>query len=169
MAYILFALLLFCSSVTVHVLFCRRRRGPGLQARAYLYIAAFFIAVYATGAHFMAGTLDPHSLWGSPFKATAGILFVLSVPIYVSFYALTQLMSPSKKILICISRTGSASYEELLASADEEDFINTRLNDLVTSGCITTTDGRYALSGSGRRIAAVLSAMQFILGRDMGG
>ncbi len=51
----------------------------------------------------------------------------------LSFYTLTQLMSPSKKILICRSRKDSVSYEALLKSIDEEDFIDTRLRRLTGS------------------------------------
>ena len=169
MIYILFALLLFVGSVMAHIFFCRRRRNAGIQAKAYLYITAFFIAVYIIGAHFIAGTVSPHSLWGSPLKITSGILFVLLIPFYLNFYTLTQLMSPSKKILICISRKGSASYEEILASIQEEDFIGTRLHDLITSGCVIETEGRYVLSPSGWGITTVLNRMQLILGRDIGG
>ncbi len=169
MAYVFFVFLLFCFSVMAHIFFCRRRRNSGIQAKAYLYIVGFFMVVYITGAHFMSGVLDSHSLWGSPFKITAGILFVLLIPFYLNFYTLTQLMSPSKKILICISRKGSASYEEILTSIREEEFINTRLSDLITSGCVIKSEGRYVLSHSGRGIAGILNIMQSVLGRDMGG
>jgi hypothetical protein len=170
MAYVLFALFLFCLSVMVHVFFCRNTSKAGLHARAYVLIAIFLTGVYAAGVYFVdPRMLDPRSFWGLPFKMTSGFIFVLLIPVYLSFYVLTQLMSPSKKILIALSRQGSLSYAGILASIEEEDFINTRLRDLCASGCVIQTGDRYALSASGQKIAMVLNIMQFILGRGIGG
>jgi len=171
MAYVLFAFLLFCVSVMTHVFFCRRASKSALQARAYILIAVFLMGVYIAGVYFadQASIFDPHSFWGLPFKITAGVIFLLLVPIYLSFYVLTQLMSPSKKILLTIARQGSLSYAGILASIEEEDFIGTRLRDLCSSGCVKKAGDRYQLSASGQKIAGVLNLMQGILGRDMGG
>ena len=172
MAYVLFSLFLFCASVAAHIFFCRRASKPGLQAKTYILIFIFFAGVYVLGV-FLAGQaqlLDPHSLWGLPFQITAGLISVLLAPVYVSFYALTQLMSPSKKILLSVSRHGSLSHQDILAAIEEEDFINTRLNDLIASGCVSRTGGGgYVLTPSGRNIAVVLNVMQRFLGRGMGG
>lgn len=171
MAYVLFSFLLFAASVVTHVLFCRKTANSGLHAKAYIYIALFYLGIYAAGVYAAQrfGMLDPSSFWGLPFKITAAIVFFLLIPIYLVFYTLTQLMSPSKKILICLSRKGVLSYDEILKGIEEEDFINTRLNDLVSSGCVDKTQQGYRLTASGRRIAAVLDLMQLLLGRDMGG
>ena len=82
---------------------------------------------------------------------------------------LTQLTSPSKKILSTIAQRGEASYDDILASVKKEDFINTRLNDLCASGCVTQSNDRYVLTSEGRKIAAILNMMQSILGRKLGG
>jgi len=171
MFYIVFVILLFIASVIIHVFFCRRTTRPGLQAKAYILIAIILIGVYVAGVYAIgkACILDGHSLWGLPLKITAGVIFALLVPVYLSFYVLTQLMSPSKKILLTISRRGNLSYADIVLCVQEEDFIGTRLSDLVTSGCVRQTEGRYTLSPSGQKIAAVLNIMQYVLGRGMGG
>jgi len=171
MAYVFFALLLFCASVMVHIFFCRKTTRPGLQARAYIFIAMIFMGVYIAGVY-AAGQgmlLDPHSLWGLPFKITSGVIFILLGPVYLMFYALTQLMSPSKKILMSIGRGGNLSRADILARIEEEDFIGTRLRDLCVSGCARHTKDRYILNPSGQKIATALTIMQRVLGRDMGG
>jgi hypothetical protein len=171
MAYVLFALLLFCASVMAHIFFCRGTTRPGLQARAYIFIATIFMGVYIAGVYFVGQgkLLDPHCLWGLPFKITSGVIFILLGPAYLMFYALTQLMSPSKKILMSIGSRGSLSRADILARIEEEDFIGTRLSDLCVCGCARQTKGRYTLSPSGQRIAAALAIMQRVLGRDIGG
>ena len=171
MVYVLFSLILFCASVLMHVLFCRKINRPGLQAKAYIFISLFFIFVYALVV-FVVGQkhiFDPHSFWGMPFTLTAGLVFVLLVPVYLSFYALTQLMSPSKKILLSIARHGSLSYAGILRCVQDEKFIDTRLSDLISSGCVKVVQSRYVLNESGRKIAMILQMMQYILGRDIGG
>jgi hypothetical protein len=171
MFYIVFALLLFISSVIIHISFCRRTNKPGLHARVYIIIAVIFIALYSTGVYAVGqgNFLDPHSFWGLPFKITAGVIFVLLAPLYVTFYTLTQMMSPSKKILLTVSHQGNPSFADIELSLQEEDFIGTRLSDLSLSGCIRQTKGRYTLSPSGQKIAMVLNIMQRILGRGIGG
>lgn len=171
MAYMLFSLLLFCASVFFHVLFCRRTSTPGLHARVFIYIALFFLAVYILGVYLVGqkGPLDPRFLWGMPFKTTAGIIFVLLAPMYLFFYVRTQLTSPSKTTLLCLYQHGSLSYAQILKYIQEEDFINTRLTDLITSGCVRQAEGRYTISPSGLKIAMVLKFMQMLLGRGMGG
>jgi len=171
MGYVLFSLLLFCVSVMTHILFCRVTAKSGLQAKAFILITFVFLGVYAFGvwAIQQAGVLPLQSLWGLPFKITAGIIFFLLAPVYLCFYVLTQLTSPSKKILLTISQRGELSRADILASVQEEDFIMTRLNDLCASGCVTQINGRYTLTSEGQKIAAILNFMQFTLGRNVGG
>ncbi len=171
MFYIICAILLFIFSVTAHIFFCRKTAAPGLHAKAFVFMAIIFLGIYVTIVLSLqcGGMLDPHSLWGIPFKITAGIIFILLVPIYLCFYVLTQLMSPSQKILMAISCREGLSYTDIVHSVQKEDFINTRLSDLEKSGCVRKVEGRYVLSLSGRTIAGILDMMQGILGRDMGG
>jgi len=101
MFYISLALLLFTVTVTAHILFCQKTRQQGLHARVFVLIALISLSIYTVLVVFYPYSIliDPHSLWGEPFKVTAGIIFILLVPIYLCFYVLTQLTSPSKKIL----------------------------------------------------------------------
>ena len=171
MIYLLLVLLLFCSLVMTHVFFCRRTIQPGLHAKAFVLMAFVYLGIdtLLTLALQYANIFNPHSLWGLPFKITSGIIFILLVPIYLCFYVLTQLTSPSKKILLAISQRGELSHRDILASVQKEDFINTRLKDLCTSGCVVQTGGRYVLTSEGQKIAMILNFMQFVLGRNVGG
>ena len=171
MFYIVFAIFLFMTSVMGHIFFCRKTKKPGLHAKAFIFMAMISLAIYgiAVMTPLMSSLLDPHTLWGLPFKITAAIIFILSVPVYLCFYVLTQLMSPSKKILLTIARQGESSFSEILGSIHQEDFIMTRLRDLCASGCVVETDGRYTLTSEGQRLALILNIMQGILGRNAGG
>jgi len=171
MFYAFFALFLFIISVMTHILFCRKSSQSGLQAKAFIGLAFLFLAVYVLGswAILKADIFLPNTLLGFPFLITAGIIFILLIPVYLCFYVLTQLMSPSKKILLTVSQMQKASYEDMVSCVEQEDFINTRLSDLVTSGCVIKDQDRYRLSASGRQIAGILDLMQHVLGRKMGG
>ena len=151
----------------MHVLYCRRHLKSGLQARVFVQIASFLIVVYAISAFFLQGwcSLDAHSLWGLPLQISAGLIFVLLVPVYLTFYVLTQLQSPSKKILLTVAQHEYLSYEDIVRCVQEEDFINTRLNDLLTSGCVQRIENRYRLTKSGKKIALMLNIMQAVLCR----
>lgn len=171
MFYIVFAILLFIASVIVHIFFCRQTSKPGLQAKAFIFTALAALGVYVlvVTMPYTGSLLDGQSLWGMPFKITAGIIFILLVPIYLCFYVLTQLTSPSKKILLTIAERGELSRKDIIASVHEEDFIMTRLSDLCASGCVSLVNGRYSVTPEGQKIAGILNMMQFILGRNVGG
>lgn len=171
MFYIIFVILLFIVSVIVHIFFCRKATKQGLHAKAFIFMSAISLGVYIMGvlASQYSVVMDPHSLWGLPFRITAGIIFILLVPIYLCFYVLTQLTSPSKKILLTILQAGELSYTDILVSVQKEDFIMTRINDLSASGCVKLVNGRYVLTSEGQKIAVILNFMQFILGRNVGG
>jgi len=162
MFYILLATVLFISSVFVHILICRHTSKTGLQAKAFIVTAMVFLGVYGLGVAIL-------PVIGLSFKFTAAIIFFLLIPIYLSFYVLTQLTSPSKKILSAVSHGGEISFNDIVACVEKEDFIGSRLNDLCASGCVRVTDGRYILTANGQKIDAVLNLMQMILGRKAGG
>lgn len=165
------ALLLFAMAVVVHILFCRRQKKNNLQAKAFIFIASFFLLVYAVtvGWFHQSHSLLQGSLWEWPFEWSCGVMFVLLIPVYLCFYVLTQLTSPSKKILQSLKLKGALSDEQIIAAIEEEDFINTRLNDLLVSGCVIVHRGAYVLTASGKKIALIIKTMQMITGRDLGG
>ena len=171
MFYIFFIFLLFIATLTGHIFFCRNTRKAGLHAKVFVLGAMASLVFYMVVVQlpFMVSQLDPDTLWGLPFKITAGMIFILLVPIYLCFYVLTQLTSPSKKILLTIARRGELSRSDILLSIEQEDFIMTRLNDLLACGCVKETDGKYILTSEGQKIAATLNVMQVILGRNVGG
>lgn len=171
MFYIVLALVLFAALVAAHIFFCRKANRPGLQAKAFGFMAIIFLGFYVTGVSVgpCSVMFDPQGLWGLPFKITAGIIFFLLVPVYLCFYVLTQLTSPSGKILLAISQRGELSRADILACVQSEDFITSRLNDLCTSGCVRQIEDRYILTAEGRKIAGILNLLQLVLGRDVGG
>lgn len=171
MFYIFFALLLFIIAVGVHIAYCRQSTIPGLHSKMFMMIAGaclgvYFLAAVAIGHWRWVG---PDSIWGMPFVYTGGFIFILLIPVYLTFYVLTQLMSPSKKILLALHAKPSLAYRDLVDAVAQEDFIGTRLNDLCISGCVVEAQGKYRLSPSGQTIAAFLNFMQAILGRPAGG
>ncbi len=171
MAYIFLAFLFFALAVTAHISYCRKTTQSGLQAKAFIFIAMFCLGIYAWAAELVqqSSVFLAHPVWGLPFKITAGLIFILLVPIYLCFYVLTQLTSPSKKILESISRHGTLTHADILGHVEKENFINTRLSDLCASGCVMQNNGRYSLTSEGQKIAAILNMMQLILGRNVGG
>ncbi len=169
MAYLLLVLVLFCALVAAHVLFCRRTHRPGLQAKAFVQMAFGFWGLYALAAIAISHHLNPYSLWGLPFVWAGEIIFILLAPVYLCFYVLTQLMSPSKKILLAIAQKGELSYDGIVEAVRKEDFIMTRLQDLLVSGCVEEKEGRYVLTSEGRKIEMTLNLMQLCLGRKVGG
>jgi len=165
------AIVLFFAAVMAHIFYCRKSPLAGLHAKAFGIIAIIFLGVYI-GIILMVDhsqILGSQGLWVLPFRITAGVIYILLVPVYLIFYTLTQQTSPSKKILLSISEQGEMTLSDIMAVAEEQDFIAIRLEDLCLSGCVKVVEGRYILSASGQKIATVLNIMEHLLGRGIGG
>jgi len=171
MFYLILAMLLFIGTVIAHIIYCRKSGKPGLHAKPFVNMSFVALGIYVALVLALpnTGTLDPHSLWGLPFKISAGAIFFLLVPMYLCFYVLTQLTSPSKRILSVISQFKEAGYDDILSCVEKEDFIASRLNDLCASGCVIQKNGRYIITSEGQKVAAILNTIQIILGRNVGG
>lgn len=155
----------------LHVLFCRQTRALGLHSKVFIFISVAFFGAYVLGSMVVLywGWIDQNSAWGLPLIITSGIVYVLLIPTYLTFYVLTQLMSPSKKILLMLQQKNVLSFDDAIRGIQEENFIGTRMAELRQSGCVVLKDGRYVLSASGVSIATILNVMQVLLGRDAGG
>lgn len=171
MFYCFFALGCFLLAVTLHVIYCRYSHVSGLHSKVFIMIAGFCLGVYVLGAFFIvdAGFMNQASIWGLPFVVSSGAMYVLFIPTYLTFYVLTQLMSPSKKILLMLQKKNVLSFEDVVQGIKDEDFIGTRMKELCQSGCVIRKDNHFVLSASGASIAMILNVMQVLLGREAGG
>ncbi len=171
MMYILLSLLMFCVSVSVHVLYCRRQSKQQLHTKAYCAIAVALMGVYLSVAFYVKRSLlfSDDSLLGVSLEWTGLAILIVLVPVYLCFYVLTQLTSPSKRIIEAIVKGTEITYDDIRKNIAAEDFIGTRLRDLKISGCITEITEVYTVTASGRLIARVLNIMQKFLGREAGG
>ncbi len=171
MIYIIFSFLMFCFSVFAHVLYCRVHSKQQLHTKVYCLIAMALMAMYV-GLVLLVKHLNlfpADSLMGVPLLWTGLLIFFLLVPIYLRIYVLTQLTSPSKKILETIVAGKQVTYDDIYKAIAAEDFIGTRLRDLGASGCITDQGGVYTITTSGKAIVRILEFMQKSLGRGVGG
>ena len=170
MAYILSAFVLFAAAIAVHIAYCRSTSVLGLQAKTFCLIAFLFLGLYVvTVVMLKQSGLMQSSMWGLPFAVTAGLIYILLIPVYITFYVLTQLTSPSKRILRAVAQGGEVSYADILVKMEKEEFVSTRIKELCSSGCVVLKDNKYALTPAGAKISAVLDAMEVILGRAAGG
>jgi len=171
MAYFFLAMVFFVMNLMSHLMYCRQTKRKGLQAKAFVAMAILFLSTFflASLAGLHSRMLDPQSWWGMPFIFTSAFIYILLVPVYLCFYVLTQLTSPSQKILSVISQQGELGFNEILAAIEKEDFIRTRLEDLLLSHCVIEQEGHYSLTAEGKKLANILDFMQMILGRKVGG
>ncbi len=148
----LFMIVVFC-----HLLYCRASVDKRLQAKVFIVTAFVCWVMWA--------------IFSVRFNLfiSASVIYFLCIPVYLVFYVSTVLTSPSKKILLSLSKENIVSYDSLLEVIQRSQFVETRLQELMDSGCVFLKDGRYVLSPSGKTIAEILNVYQVILGRSVGG
>ena len=156
------SLLLFFFSVVLHLGVCRREKRNVLLVKTFLGMSAVGLVIF-----WGCRSVRPCAPTALPVSAT--MLYVLLVLVYLSFYVNVKVVSPSKKIMTLIRAHKTMTDEELLTYFTDAEFVCSRLEDLVKSGCIYTEEERYRLSKSGARIGWMLEIYQKILGRPLGG
>jgi hypothetical protein len=170
MIYLAAAITFFIISVIIHIRLCRSNVSNQLLAKAFCSIAMVNLVVCAIAFAVLEKSFPYNGcLWFLPLMWTSLFMYVLLVPVYLVFYVSTELMSPTKKILLYIQTHGHASDEDLSKIFTDEDLIRPRLNDLVSTACVRNKDGLYSLLPAGQQISKALNCYQIILGRGMGG
>jgi hypothetical protein len=170
MFYLLAAMGFFFIAVFIHIQICRAKRSQaGLWVKLFCVIAGFGLGLCWLA--FVAFHHVPHrsGLWALPLELTSSLIYLLLVPSYVVFYVSTQMMSPSKRILMLIDQAGGMELQQLKEAFSDEEFIMPRLRDLEQTGCIAKENGTYKLTPSGLALARFLNCYQILLGRKAGG
>ncbi len=157
------SLFFFFLSVVVHILICRGRKTAELQVKLFCAIALGFLLL--CWVVFRAAW----NVWRFSLPISSTVIYLLLIPVYLSFYVNTKFNSPSKMVMVLLRANGTMDYEELLRHFTNEEFVVSRLDDLVKSGCVEEKDGRYRLMTQGRWTAKILEVYQKVLGREMGG
>jgi hypothetical protein len=149
----------FAVSVLIHLIFCRLDKNKALKTKLFIFIAmANLIAFLAVG--FYADL---------PLLLSCTAIFLMAIPGYLALYATTVLVSPSKRILQVAEMRDGATYEEIFKALEAENFIMTRLEELVQCGCASRVRDRYVLSVNGRAVAKFWQGYQKVCGRPQGG
>ncbi len=153
------SLAFFAFSVLLHLCICRRSKVKDLKAKLFIIIGLAALAVFI----FIAA-------WGRmPLAVTAAVLYIFLLPVYLTFYCSTELMSHSKRILQAVQESGEADYNGIFKVLEQENFIIKRLEELEQGGCVRRDGDRYILTPAGQAVARGLAFYQIFLGRNMGG
>lgn len=159
MTTVLLVILLFFFSVIIHINCCRNSSKQGLKSKLFLQISAISLLVFIIIVNYFSLPL----LW------TCSIVFLMLIPAYLVVYVTTELVSPSKKILMSVSAEGGLTYDQIVQYLEKESLLSSRLEELVQSGCVALNGDRFVLTGSGKALAEFLDIYGKILGRGVGG
>src|ERR1041385_5697573 len=103
-----------------------------------------------------------------PMVWSSTVVYILLIPTYLVFYFSTQQTSPSKQIMMLLSQR-DMSLKDLSAHFQDEELITPRIQDLLTTECVTDKNGRYVLTFWGQQMARIYALYQAVLGRKKGG
>ncbi len=149
----------FVCATVLHIFACRYSPDKNLKSKLFLQISAAFLFVFiVVSLHFT-----------MPLMWACIIIYILLVPAYLVVYVTTELVSPSKRILMSVANPQGVTYAEIIEYLEKENLITSRLDELVISGCLTRAGDWYILTSSGRSLAAFLDIFGKLLGRGVGG
>ncbi|MBL8012683.1 MAG: hypothetical protein JNN05_02435, partial [Candidatus Omnitrophica bacterium] len=121
---ILIMLFFFLDAVVIHLIVCRKHRGPGLLLMPFVGIALVNLCLMGVVFWFFGNTFssEPVSLWNVRMPSSAVGMYILLIPAYLVFYFSTQQMSPTKKILLLLSQEGPLRTSDLLTHFTDQEF-----------------------------------------------
>lgn len=153
------ALLFFIASVATHLIFCRNSSSKSLKGKLFIQISILLLLIYIGIAFILK----------LPLIISCSAIYILLIPAYMVVYVTTELVSPSKKILQSLAASQGLTRQEIIAYLEKENLIQSRLDELVQSGCIMKKDEYYVLTANGSMLASFLRMFGLILGRGVGG
>ncbi len=161
---LILAVVIFLSVVFCHLVICRYRDREKLYVREFLMLALFGLAVSIAGSIYLPKAI----VIGPRLIITSVIFYILLIPTYLCFYVLTLLVSPSKKILSVLAR-GPLTKADIHGELEVEQFVQSRLADLLSSGLVTDHQGRLQLTAQGKAYCFIAQLFQSFIGRGQGG
>lgn len=169
---LLLSLFIFTLSIGFHILWCRFRKKTTLQMYSFGVIATAGLIIYIFITLRIFQRLDyafDQGIWHVSLWVSSVLLYVLLMPTYIIIYFNTIVQSPSKTILILVRKHGMLSFDELARLMTDDEFIMTRMKDLLDFGYATKEGSLYSLTPRGVILAKVLAFYEKLFGRPMGG
>jgi hypothetical protein len=164
MIHIVLALIVFLIVVVIHLLLSRQSKTKDASTGVFIFTASLGVIVLWLLFDVVTFIHSKYFL-----KSTATIMYLLLMPLYITFYRSVNEMSPSLKITQVLQQKSSASYEDLWSAINEEDFVQRGLEALVKSGQVRKKDGKFLLSGKGKFLALFARLDRVFFKRSMGG
>ena len=162
----------FFLAVIFHISWCRCVKRNGLQVRAFFMIAVGLLCIkIAIELSTSPATLitGSYTVWTMPLKFTADIIYLLLGLFYLICYFSPRVESPSQRLLRTCSKADGSTLEELEKAVNNDDFIMTRMDDLLRCGYMRVVEGHYEILPPAIFVARVLVFYQKISGRGIGG
>jgi len=95
--------------------------------------------------------------------------YLLLALFYLLCYFSPQVESPSQRLLRACSKEDGSTFGDLEKAVNNDDFIMTRLDDLVRCGYVSISDGRLRTAAPCDPVCRVLAFYQKLFGTGDGG
>jgi hypothetical protein len=167
-------LALFAGAFGLHLAIWRVRL-PRRQTRALVMLflgllaageLAFWLVTSLAGGRGWAALPDQPAQWLGIAVLTASMAMA-----YITTYSAMQVESPSLLMVLAIAKAGPQGLppERLQSVLSDDLMVRPRIRDLVRDGLVVAADGRYTITGKGRRLVGIFRAYRDLLGAAKGG
>src|SRR5690349_6621564 len=134
MIFIWMTMIMFLIVVVIHLFFCRQSESKS-RTGLFMFIAFIgLIILWVLFDHFFIHLSKQY------LKSTATIMYLLFIPLYLSFYYSVNPTGPSAKILKILKDRSKVGYDELLSGIKEEGFLEQALEELRRTGWVRKKD-----------------------------
>lgn len=171
MIYVVLSFSFFMLGVILHLLWCRWKGGRELRVLSFLILAMVNLILYIlTERVLLSFYLDGlPEVWNLQLEMASVVLYALFIPFYLVFYYSVNIDSPSRTVLLILEKNKGLTYQELKSQVTDEQFIVSRLKDLVDNRCVAFDGKEYRLLAHMTAIGRMLNLYQKITGRPAGG
>jgi hypothetical protein len=152
------SLIIFCISVTIHVIVFRKFSDFGKKnyKTSVVFVAGFFLLVFVLGIN------GQNNLW-----TYSSLLLYILISIYYVLLLTTLFLGekgPSIQILDILVKNKSATFREMVLHFQRDNPTGKRLKDLVKTHIIEVRKGRYYISRKGKKAKRIIDLYRSMTG-----
>ena len=170
MNFIIEAVGFFVLVVLSHALACRRGlilfRMEGFLALSLVWGGIYFLLLRLTPEASI-GPGFAGNIRNMPLIFTSFVLYGLLCLTYLVQCTAVQAQSPSMKVFSLLCRETGMTFDQLKPHFSDQEFVLSRLNDLVRTGYVEQHNEAFSLTSKGFQVARVFDAYQRLIRRNM--
>jgi len=174
MVFIFLSIVSFLLSTLTFIFWHVRKKHNSMKRMVFVRISICWLIAYVALSTILyhydyLGIESGYDRLCLPLIGSSVVLYLLLIPVFLQYYFMAYIESPSGRIMYLIGKSGRMSFEELEELIPENTLIMPRLSSMEENGYIEADKRRYYALLKGERVVQMMKLFQRVFGFEKGG